>query len=59
MIVMPGPGRLLRALMDYYPALGPALNRAAGVRKTLDEVLARRAAQLGDDEQSASADQVA
>src|SRR6266571_6867448 len=30
LVVMPGPGRLLRAIMDYFPALGPALNRAAG-----------------------------
>jgi short-subunit dehydrogenase len=27
LIVMPGPGRLLRALLDYFPLLGPAINR--------------------------------
>src|SRR5262249_4154235 len=30
LVIMPGPGRLLRAVLDYFPALGPALNRAAG-----------------------------
>ena len=34
-VIMPGPGRLLRALLDYFPALGPALNRAAGTTATM------------------------
>jgi short-subunit dehydrogenase len=45
LVVMPGPARLLRALLDYFPALGPALNRASGTRRTLDQVLERRAQQ--------------
>jgi short-subunit dehydrogenase len=44
LVVMPGPGRLLRAIMDYFPALGPALNRAAGASTTLDKVIELRAA---------------
>ena len=26
LVVMPEPGRLLRAIMDYFAGLGPALN---------------------------------
>jgi short-subunit dehydrogenase len=44
LVVMPGPGRLLRALMDYFPALGPALNRAAGASTTLQKVIELREA---------------
>ncbi len=28
-VVMPGPGRLLKALMDLFPAFGPTMNRLA------------------------------
>jgi short-subunit dehydrogenase len=41
-VVMPGPGRLLRALLDYFPALGPALNRAAGATTTMQKIIQRR-----------------
>jgi short-subunit dehydrogenase len=44
LVVLPGPGRLLRALMDYFPALGPALNRAAGASTTLQKVIELREA---------------
>jgi short-subunit dehydrogenase len=43
-VVMPGPGRLLRAVMDYFPALGPALNRAAGASTTMHKIIEQRAA---------------
>jgi short-subunit dehydrogenase len=36
--VLPGPGRLLRALMDRFPGLGPALNRASGTNQTMRAV---------------------
>lgn len=36
--VLPGPGRLLRALIDRFPGLGPALNRASGTTKTMRTV---------------------
>ncbi len=29
-VVMPGPGRLLKALMDLFPAFGPTMNRLSG-----------------------------
>ena len=41
---MPGPGRLLRAIMDYFPALGPALNRAAGTTTTMQKIIELREA---------------
>jgi hypothetical protein len=41
-VVIPGPGRLMRALMDYFPGMGPWMNRQIGVTKTLREVQAFR-----------------
>ncbi len=41
-VVMPGPGRLLKAVMDLFPALGPAMNRAAGASKTMATVIEYR-----------------
>jgi short-subunit dehydrogenase len=45
LVVMPGPGRLLRAVMDYFPALGPALNRAAGATTTMQKIIELREAE--------------
>ena len=44
LVIMPGPGRLLRAVMDYFPALGPALNRAAGATTTMRKIIEQREA---------------
>lgn len=33
--VMPGPGRMLRAIMDRFPGMGPAMNHAARLDKTM------------------------
>ena len=44
LVVMPGPGRLIRALMDYFPGLGPALNRAAGATTTMQKIIEQREA---------------
>jgi short-subunit dehydrogenase len=44
LVVMPGPGRLLRALLDYFPGLGPALNRSAGLSDVMTKVLTHQAA---------------
>jgi short-subunit dehydrogenase len=38
LVVMPGPSRLMRALMDYFPGMGPWMNQQMGVNKTLREV---------------------
>ena len=37
-VVQPGPGRLLRALMDYFPGMGPWMNQRMGVNQALREV---------------------
>ena len=42
LVVMPGPGRLLRAVLDYFPSLGPALNRAAGTTTTMQKIIKLR-----------------
>ena len=36
--VLPGPGKLLRALMDRFPGMGPAMNRATGTSTTMRTV---------------------
>jgi short-subunit dehydrogenase len=36
--VLPGPGKLLRGVMDRFPGLGPAMNRATGTNKTMAAV---------------------
>jgi NAD(P)-dependent dehydrogenase (short-subunit alcohol dehydrogenase family) len=48
LVVMPGPGRLMRALMDFFPGMGPWMNQQVGVNKTLREVQDfRRSQNLG------------
>ena len=42
LVIQPGPGRLIRAVLDYFPALGPALNRAAGADAALRKVIEQR-----------------
>src|SRR6516162_7201812 len=44
LVIMPGPGRLLRAVMDYFPALGPRVNRAAGATTTMQRIIEQREA---------------
>jgi len=41
-VVMPGPGRLLKAVMDLFPSLGPAMNQAAGANATMSRVIEHR-----------------
>ncbi|HEV2260234.1 MAG TPA: hypothetical protein VGS06_44580 [Streptosporangiaceae bacterium] len=47
LVIQPGPGRLIRAVLDYFPALGPALNRAAGTHAALRKVIEQRQAHTG------------
>ena len=47
LVIQPGPGRLIRAVLDYFPALGPTLNRAAGTDAALRKVIEQRQAQTG------------
>jgi short-subunit dehydrogenase len=39
-VVMPGPGRLMRAVMDFFPGMGPRMNQQLGVNQTMREVMA-------------------
>lgn len=41
-VVLPGPGRLIKALMDLFPSMGPAMNRAAGADATMRSVIEHR-----------------
>ena len=36
--ILPGPGKLLRGLMDRFPGLGPAANRVSGTANTMRTV---------------------
>jgi short-subunit dehydrogenase len=45
LVIQPGPGRLLRAVLDYFPGLGPALNRAAGATTTMQKIIQMREAE--------------
>jgi short-subunit dehydrogenase len=47
LVIMPGPGRLLRAVMDYFPGLGPAVNRAAGADTTMQKIIELREPKTG------------
>ena len=53
--VLPGPGKLLRALMDRFPALGSVMNAATGTTKTMQTVadFREREARLAAAEHSA------
>jgi short-subunit dehydrogenase len=44
-VVMPGPGRLFKALMDLFPGLGPALTRLSGGGAFMSQVADRRQAE--------------
>ena len=41
-VVMPGPGRLIRALMDLFPGIGPPMNQAVGASATMRSVIELR-----------------
>jgi short-subunit dehydrogenase len=47
MAVLPGPGKFLRALMDRFPGLGPAMNRVSGATRTMATVAEYREREAG------------
>jgi short-subunit dehydrogenase len=59
--VLPGPGKLMRALMDRFPGLGPALNKASGTNRTMQTVAEyrEREARLAAGERSANEGRIA
>jgi hypothetical protein len=38
-VIMPGPGRLMRALMTLFPGMGPAMNQMTGSSQTMKQVI--------------------
>ncbi len=38
LVIMPGPGRLMRALMTLFPGMGPTMNRMTGSTRTMKQV---------------------
>src|SRR5438067_2661666 len=44
-VLVPGPGRLLKALMDLYPGFGPTMNRISGGEKFMGLVADHREVQ--------------
>jgi len=44
-VMMPGPGRLVKAAMDYFPGLGPAITRISGSTATMQRVIEYRRGQ--------------
>ena len=55
LVIMPGPGRLMRAVMDYFPALGPTVNRAAGATTTMQKIIEQREANEATSERDGAA----
>lgn len=47
LVVMPGPGRLMKALMDYFPGFGPAMTRLSGGERVMAEIADYREAAHG------------
>jgi hypothetical protein len=41
-VIFPGPGRLMKALWDFFPGLGPAMNRMAGVNGVMERIAIAR-----------------
>ena len=41
-VVMPGPGRLIKAVMDLFPGLGPAMNKGVGANDAMRRVIEYR-----------------
>jgi short-subunit dehydrogenase len=44
-VVMPGPGRFMKALLDLFPGLGAVMNKASGSVETMTRVADHREAQ--------------
>jgi short-subunit dehydrogenase len=37
-VIFPGPGRLLKALWDFFPGMGPTMNRMSGVEDVMAKI---------------------
>ena len=47
LVIQPGPGRLIKSVMDLVPALGPWMNRSSGATATLRRVMEHRERSAG------------
>ncbi|MBV9280041.1 MAG: SDR family NAD(P)-dependent oxidoreductase [Chloroflexi bacterium] len=41
-VIFPGPGRLMKALWDFFPGMGPSMNRMAGVDGVMERIAVAR-----------------
>ena len=41
-MLLPGPGKAMRGVMDRFPGLGPRLNRVSGAEATMRTVIEYR-----------------
>jgi 3-oxoacyl-[acyl-carrier protein] reductase len=48
-VIFPGPGRLLKALWDFFPGMGPSMNRMAGVEGVMEKIAVAREQQRAQD----------
>ena len=54
-VVMPGPGRLLKALMDFFPGFGPAMTRMSGGEQLIARVADYRESQHASEHKAETA----
>ncbi|HEX6507232.1 MAG TPA: hypothetical protein VF221_06320, partial [Chloroflexota bacterium] len=48
-VIFPGPGRLMKAMMDFFPGMGPSMNRMAGVSDLMERIALAREQQRDQD----------
>jgi hypothetical protein len=41
-VIFPGPGRVMKALWDFFPGMGPSMNRMAGVNGVMERIAVAR-----------------
>jgi short-subunit dehydrogenase len=44
-VLMPGPGRVMKSVMDFFPGFGPAMTRMSGAERTISQVADHREAE--------------
>jgi hypothetical protein len=41
-VIFPGPGRLMKSPMDFFPGMGPSMNRMTGTNGLMEEMAIAR-----------------
>jgi short-subunit dehydrogenase len=54
-VIFPGPGRLMKALWDFFPGMGPSMNRLAGVEGVMERIAVAREQQRDQEKVEAPA----